>query len=275
VARKRFRSPRPSSVTKQTWIIAAFLSGALALALLWLQARGAVASREEALGRLRTLAEQSSALSETNRHLASELERIRSEAAALQEEVEASTQARLTMEQQFRSDLESKDVTISELQGRLTVNILDRVLFDSGEARLKPDGEAVLAKVAVLLGKYPSRQVQVAGHTDDVPIRNRTADGFTDNWALSAGRATAAVRCLVEKGGVDPKRIAAVGFGEFRPVAENATPEGRARNRRIAVVVLPEEVAPVERQQEPSQGAQAVPPAPGETRNPPDPSTGR
>lgn len=243
-------------MTKQTWIIAAFLSGALALALLWLQARGAVASREEALGRLRTLVEQSSALSETNRLLASELERIRSEAAALQEEVEASTQARLTMEQQFQSDLESKDVTISELQGRLTVNILDRVLFDSGEARLKPDGEAVLAKVAVLLGKYPSRQVQVAGHTDDVPIRNRTADGFTDNWALSAGRATAAVKFLVEKGGVDPKRIAAVGFGEFRPVADNATPEGRARNRRIAVVVLPEEIAPVERAQEPPKGSQ-------------------
>ncbi len=262
-------------MTKQTWTIAAFLTGTLALAILWLQARGAVASREEALGRLQTLVEQSAALSETNRHLSTELERIRSEAAELQEQVEQSTQARLSMEQQFRSDLESKDVTISELQGRLTVNILDRVLFDSGEARLKPDGEAVLAKVAVLLAKYPSRQVQVAGHTDDVPIRNRTADGFTDNWGLSAGRATAAVKCLVEKGGVDPKRIAAVGFGEFRPVADNATPEGRARNRRIAVVVLPEEVAPVERPQEPTGGAQTVLPPPVGSESLPDSPSGR
>lgn len=184
---------------------------------------------------------------ESNRVAYAELEKLKTEAAALKEQVEESDRARLSMEQQFRADLESKDVTISELQGRLTVDILDRVLFDSGESRLKPEGAAVLSKVASLLGRYPDRQVQIAGHTDNVPIRNRTAEGYTDNWALSAGRATAAVRHLVESGGVDPHRVAAVGFGEFRPIADNSTPEGRARNRRIAVVVLPQEVAPVER----------------------------
>lgn len=206
--------------------------------------RGAWAASEVRLEETRREMEK---VGESNRVAFTELEKLKTEAAALKEQVEESDRARLSMEQQFRADLESKDVTISELQGRLTVDILDRVLFDSGESRLKPEGAAVLSKVASLLARYPDRQVQIAGHTDNVPIRNRTAEGYTDNWALSAGRATAAVRHLVEREGVDPHRVAAVGFGEFRPIADNSTPEGRARNRRIAVVVLPQEVAPVER----------------------------
>jgi chemotaxis protein MotB len=223
------------------------MAAALAVVLLFLQVRVSNSAEQLARAEAASVAERFQTLSESNRFLLSDLERIREEAGALKEQMEQSTAARLGMEQQFRADLESRDVTISELQGRLTVNILDRVLFDSGEARLKPDGAAVLSKVAALLERYPNRQVQVAGHTDTVPIRNRTADGFTDNWSLSVGRATAAVRYLVEKAGVDPHRVAAVGFGEHRPIAENTTPEGRARNRRIAVVVLPEEVVPVER----------------------------
>jgi len=145
------------------------------------------------------------------------------------------------LEQQLRSELESRDITISELQGRLTVNILDRVLFDSGEARLKPEGETVLRKVAEVLTRHPKRAVQVVGHTDNAPIRGRTAEGFTDNWALSAGRAVAAVRFLSGVAGVDPQRLSAMGCGEFHPLASNETSEGRSRNRRIAVVVLPGE----------------------------------
>ena len=215
--------------------------------LLGLEAKMKRAAWEESQAGLSEARRDLERLAETNRVTSAELERLRAESAALKEQVEESDRARTSMEQQFRADLESKDVTISELQGRLTVDILDRVLFDSGESRLKPEGAAVLFKVASLLARYPDRQVQVAGHTDNVPIRNRTAEGYTDNWALSAGRATAAVRHLVEKEGVDPRRVAAVGFGEFRPIADNATPEGRARNRRIAVVVLPQEVAPVDR----------------------------
>lgn len=167
------------------------------------------------------------------------------------------------MEAEFRAALNSKDVTISELQGRLTVDILDRVLFDSGEAVLKPEGETVLAKVAQLLAQYPKRQLQVIGHTDNVPVRSRTAGGFIDNWSLSIGRALAAVRFLENRAGVDPRRLAAVGCGEFRPLADNATAEGRARNRRIAVVVLPEEISDLSETTKP-----APPPAPTPTPTP-------
>jgi len=142
----------------------------------------------------------------------------------------------------MQAELDSKEVTISELQGKLTLSILDRILFDSGRAEVKPEGRAVLKKVAGVLGKFPNRPVQVIGHTDNVPIRGRTPDGFSDNWELSAGRAVSAVRFLVEQAGVDPRRISAVGSGEFKPIADNATVDGRARNRRIAIVVLPEEL---------------------------------
>ena len=142
----------------------------------------------------------------------------------------------------MRAALESKEITISELQGKLTVNILDRIMFDSGEADLKTEGEKILQKIAGILAQYPQRQIHVIGHTDNVPIRASARTRFPSNWELSTSRATAAVRFLCEKAGVDPRRLGAVGYGEFHPIADNATPEGRAKNRRIALVVLSEEL---------------------------------
>ncbi len=168
------------------------------------------------------------------------LEREKEELAR---EKEAITERQRSLESEMRRALESKEVTISELQGRLTVDILDHVLFDSGEATLKPEGEEVLRRVAAVLAQFPSRQVHVIGHTDNVPIRAAARNRFASNWELSTARATAAVRFLSEQAGVDPRRLGAVGYGEFRPVADNATPEGRAKNRRIVLVVLSEELA--------------------------------
>jgi chemotaxis protein MotB len=116
-------------------------------------------------------------------------------------------------------------------------------MFDSGEAELKPAGAAVLRKVAGVLAQHPNIKVHVIGHTDNVPIRAAARNRFPSNWELSTARATAAVRFLTETAGVDPRRLGAVGYGEFRPVADNATAEGRARNRRIAIVILSEELA--------------------------------
>ncbi len=227
---------------KGALIFAAILSLLLLLVLGFLQIRHqsqAQSAAETAAAEARKVAEQAAA---TNATLATELESLRGHATELEQQVQQAQQARDSLEQQMRTELDSKDITISQLQGKLTVNILDRVLFDSGRADLKPEGQAVLVKVAKVLAKFPKRPVQVIGHTDNVPIHDRTTDGFTDNWALSAGRAVAAVRFLVERTGADPKRLSAAGCGEFKPIADNATLEGRAKNRRIAVVVLPEEL---------------------------------
>jgi len=163
--------------------------------------------------------------------------------ARLQRQNEVVSQAQKGLESEMRAALESRDVTISELQGKLTVDILDRILFESGEAQLRPEGEKVLEKLAAVLAQYPRRRIHVIGHTDNVPIRPNARSRFASNWELSNLRATAAVRFLSERAGVDPRRLGAVGYGEFHPVADNDTPEGRAKNRRIAIVVLSEELA--------------------------------
>src|ERR1039457_6292990 len=116
-------------------------------------------------------------------------------------------------------------------------------MFDSGEAELKPAGAAVLRKVAAVLAQHPNIKVHVIGHTDNVPIRAAARNRFPSNWELSTARATAAVRFLTEIAGVDPRRLGALCYGEFRPVSANAAPAGRARNRRIAIPILTEKLA--------------------------------
>lgn len=245
-------------VPRATWIFAGVLSGLVLLALGIFQLREFQLAAAAARSELTAHTAVAAALSATNAALSAQLGATRDLAAELQQAIDQAAKNRSSMEAEFRAALDSKDVTISELQGRLTVDILDRVLFDSGEAVLKPEGETVLTKVGQLLANYPQRQLQVIGHTDTVPIRHRTADGFADNWSLSVGRALAAVRFLENRAGVDPRRLAAVGCGEFRPLADNATVEGRARNRRIAVVVLPEEIGDLPA---PSKAAPPVAPA--------------
>lgn len=228
---------------KSTWVFAGILSGLVLIALGWLQLRTHAEARDRAEAAAAEAKAAQEALTSTNATLVTELQGTLSRIEELEQAVAQAEKTQAGLEQQMRNELESRDVTISELRGKLTVDILDRILFASGEARLKPEGEAVLSKVAQVLSRFPNRSVQIVGHTDNVPIRNRTPDGFTDNWALSAGRAVSALRYLTEKASVDARRLSAVGCGEFHPIAANDTPEGRARNRRIAVVVLPEEFA--------------------------------
>jgi chemotaxis protein MotB len=237
-------------MNRQVLIIASALTTAIALALLGLSS--CVKSRE--LERVQAEFERSTADLEQARAAqvkdASEVAELRAKLAESQaqtqelaQEKEAATQSHKSLEDELRAALESKDVAISQLQGKLTVSILDRILFDSGEAELRPDGAAVLRKVAGVLAQHPNLKTHVIGHTDNVPIRSSGRSRFASNWELSTARALAAVRFLTEQAGVDARRVGAVGYGEFRPVADNATAEGRARNRRIAITILPDELA--------------------------------
>ena len=229
-------------MTKEAWIIAGILTGLAALGLAVLTAH----YRGQELKKVTVeLAEARAAAAQTETQSTAfqeELNLSQTRIEALQLENQKVAQAQKSLEQEMRSALESKDITISELQGKLTVNILDRILFDSGEAEIKPQGMQVLRQLAGVLKQYPSRQVHVIGHTDNVPIRASSRNRFPSNWELSTARATAAVRFLCEQAGIDPRRLGSVGYGEFHPVAENATPEGRAQNRRIAIVILSEEL---------------------------------
>lgn len=228
---------------KETWMIASALTAALLLGLLvlasWEKKHEVDKVRDDLATAQAAAANAQAEAADLKDKLADSQARVEQ----LQKEKDAAVQTRQSLEDEMRNALESKDVTISRLQGKLTVSILDRILFDSGEAELKPAGAEVLRKVAAVLAQHPNIKVLVIGHTDNVPIKPSARSRFPSNWELSTARATAAVRFLTEIAGVDPRRLGAVGYGEFRPVADNATPEGRARNRRIEITILPEELA--------------------------------
>lgn len=116
----------------------------------------------------------------------------------------------------------------------VVIHFTDRVLFDTGRAELKPEARGLLKSLAAELTKLP-HAIRVEGHTDNVPIHNPV---YPSNWELSAARAVGVVRYLIESGGMDPGRLSAVGYGEYRPIASNETAEGRARNRRVDIVLL-------------------------------------
>ncbi len=137
--------------------------------------------------------------------------------------------------EQLESEVRSGEIEIEELRGRLQVRAMDQILFDSGSVEIKPRGRAVLAKIATQLAKISDRRVRVEGHTDNVPIATAR---FPTNWELSVGRAAIVARFLAEQG-VSAPRLEASGFGEFQPIASNAEPAGRARNRRIEIVLAP------------------------------------
>lgn len=151
----------------------------------------------------------------------------------------------------MKEEVDQGRVTISQLQGKLSVNVLDEILFDSGRADVKPAGREVLGRLAEVLKGLADQTIVIEGHTDDIPIAGELAKRFPTNWELSAARATSVVRFLEETAGVTPARLSAVGMGPHRPVAPNDTPEGRAKNRRIEVKLVPIEAPLFGRPEEP------------------------
>ncbi|NHN39403.1 flagellar motor protein MotD [Pseudomaricurvus alcaniphilus] len=140
-------------------------------------------------------------------------------------------------EQEFADLLDDELLQLHSNELWLEVELKSSVLFDSAEATPTLQARSIFADIAALLGKFDN-PVQVEGFTDNVPINNTR---YPSNWELSAARATAAVKLLVE-GGIAPERLAAVGYGEYRPVADNATVEGRAANRRVVLMIAREKV---------------------------------
>lgn len=131
-----------------------------------------------------------------------------------------------------------KGVDVSVVGDVTTVTLPNTILFDSGKVTLKSASKQVLGNIATVLNRdYASQKIRVEGHTDNEPIR-KTKKLWADNWDLSCNRAMAVLRYLVSKG-ISPKRIYAAGYSYYKPVASNASTSGRAKNRRVAIVVSP------------------------------------
>lgn len=162
--------------------------------------------------------------------------------AALEAEKNALLKASQEKEAQYQSlvgDLKKEvndgQLKITQYQNMLTVDVADKILFDSGKADLKADGKKVLKKVGEALAKS-EKYIRVVGHTDNVPLGANAA--YASNWELSAARATVVVRFLQEQAKLDPKRLVAGGRGEFAPVAPNDSPANKQKNRRIEITLL-------------------------------------
>ena len=159
------------------------------------------------------------------------LEELRKQKAA----AEARLQIFRNLVDKLRAMIDAGQLKVITREGRMLIALPDDVLFDSGKAEVKPQGQEALAKVAQVLSTIAERRFLVAGHTDNVPIRSGR---YRSNWDLSAARAIEVTLFLVAKG-MKPQALAAAGFGEFDPIVQNDTPEHRTQNRRIEIVLQP------------------------------------
>jgi chemotaxis protein MotB len=164
--------------------------------------------------------------------LSDQLEQFKTLARLKAEEADELRRAKELLEQR----LSSSEASIGYDERGLVARLLDKVLFDSGKAELRRTAYPVLDKVAQVLKEVPGQPIGIEGHTDNVPIK---VSGWADNQALSLARANAVMDYLVEKQGIDSGRFIPVGHGEEQPIASNDTVEGRQKNRRVEIVILP------------------------------------
>lgn len=136
----------------------------------------------------------------------------------------------------LRDGIDDKDVEVKVDKTVVFINLSDKMLYQSGSSNLTPRAHEVLGKIAQIIKSRPDLEVMVEGYTDNVPISN---DCLADNWDLSVKRSTSVVRVLQNTYKIDPNRLIAAGRGEYNTLASNATPEGRATNRRTRIIILP------------------------------------
>jgi chemotaxis protein MotB len=143
------------------------------------------------------------------------------------------------IESSMKEQIDAQEIKIEEIEGKLKVTFVDKILFDTGSVEINQRGKEVLLAIAGSLKENESQNILVEGHTDNVPIGMILKDRFPTNWELSTARATAVVRFLQDNGGLEPERLTASGHSYYRPVASNDTEEGRSQNRRIEIILIP------------------------------------
>ena len=147
------------------------------------------------------------------------------------------------MEITFKEEELDADMSVAIDMRGLVVSLNNAILFDSGKADIKTGNDETLDKLGDIL-KSLDNYIRVEGHTDNVPINTSV---YPSNWELSSARAASVVRLFIDEG-VSPEKVVAVGYGEYKPVADNSTAEGRAENRRIDIIILSQKYDNLEKQ---------------------------
>lgn len=199
------------------------------------QLEGILKARSDTLSKNISEARQQSAeLKVENSRLTDDIAELQKAKVEKIEEVSGTYEQLL---ENLKNEIAKGQVTISELRGKLTVNIEAAILFDSGRADVKPEGVDILNKLVQTLKSVGDKAVRVEGHTDVIQIKGALSRIFPTNWELSAARAINVTKFL-QKQGVDPSNLSATAFAEHKPVADNSSKEGRARNRRIEITLV-------------------------------------
>jgi len=168
---------------------------------------------------------------------ADKIQKLKSEFVKLQDELSELERAKAELERRLRQEISDKEVSVDMRDRGLVITFVAEVLFDSGKAKLRSEALNRLSKVAnVLQSTVRDLDVGIEGHTDNVPIKYSK---WESNWELSSARALSVLHYLVQEHGINPMRLSATGYGEYRPVAANDTPQGRQQNRRVEIVILP------------------------------------
>jgi chemotaxis protein MotB len=230
------------------WVLlgAAVIAGAAGSAYLWTRAGAARIELETEKAALLTNDAEKAELKQR----LDKLEAEKADLLALKNELSGQVQARdeelaklqgtyQELETKMKEEIAKGDVRLSQAGGRIKVDLVDEILFDVGEADVTERGGEVLSRVGAILAAVQDRKIQVSGHTDDLPISDRLRDRYPTNWELAGARANHVVRYLEEKGSVPGRRLVAAAYGPWEPISSNKTPSGRARNRRIEIVLTP------------------------------------
>ena len=146
---------------------------------------------------------------------------------------------RIKIESSLKEQIENQEIKLEEIEGKLKVTLVDKILFDPGKVEIAKRGKEVLLQLADTLRENKDQNIVVEGHTDDVPIGLGLIEKYPTNWELSAARAVGVVRFLQEKGWLEPERLTATGYSYYKPLASNDTAAGRRQNRRIEIILVP------------------------------------
>ena len=173
--------------------------------------------------------------------LKQELEKRRSVIQLQGQVIQLLDDTKKTIETSLKDQIAAQEIEIVEIDDKLKVIFVDKILFNSGSVEITPGGKELLMVMAGSLRENKEQNIVVEGHTDDVPLGDALRKRFPSNWELSTARAAAVAHFFQQAGGIQPERLSARGYSYYRPVTSNETEAGRHQNRRIEIILGPYE----------------------------------
>lgn len=199
------------------------------------------------------LTQDNKKLREENKKLSSENEDLKEKIIKIAQqkkaEIDTLKNTYKALVDDIQKEMEEGKIQINQLENRLTVAIVDKILFESGQVEVKETGRKVLKKIGDILKKVTDKQIRIEGYTDNVPIGKDLISRYPTNWELSAARAMNVAKYLQNEVGIDSSLLVVCAYSQYRPIADNNTAEGKAKNRRIEIVLVPLDFEPVEQPQ--------------------------